>query len=27
VVSGIYVYSVHPTDGRTPKKGHFVIIK
>jgi hypothetical protein len=27
VVSGIYLYSVHPPDGRTPKKGHFVIIK
>jgi len=27
VVSGIYIYSVHPVDGRTPKKGHFVIIK
>ncbi len=27
VVSGIYIYSVHPPDGRTPKKGHFVIIK
>ncbi|HET9251870.1 MAG TPA: hypothetical protein VFP58_07120 [Candidatus Eisenbacteria bacterium] len=27
VVSGIYIYTVHPTDGRTPKKGHFVIIK
>lgn len=27
VVSGIYIYSVHPADGRTPKKGHFVIIK
>ena len=27
VVSGIYLYTVHPTDGRTPKKGHFVIIK
>ena len=27
VVSGIYMYTVHPPDGRTPKKGHFVIIK
>jgi hypothetical protein len=27
VVSGIYIYTVHPPDGRTPKKGHFVIIK
>jgi len=27
VVSGIYLYTVHPPDGRTPKKGHFVIIK
>lgn len=27
VVSGIYIYSVHPPDGRTPRKGHFVIIK
>lgn len=27
VVSGIYIYSVHPADGRTPRKGHFVIIK
>ncbi len=27
VVSGIYIYTVHPPDGGTPKKGHFVIIK
>ena len=27
VVSGIYIYTVHPPDGRTPRKGHFVIIK
>jgi hypothetical protein len=27
VVSGIYLYTVQPPDGRTPKKGHFVIIK
>ena len=27
VVSGIYLYAVQPPDGRTPKKGHFVIIK
>ena len=27
VVSGIYIYTVHPPDGSTPKKGHFVIIK
>lgn len=27
VVSGIYLYTVNPPDGRTPKKGHFVIIK
>jgi hypothetical protein len=27
VVSGIYLYTVHPPDGRTPRKGHFVIIK
>jgi hypothetical protein len=27
VVSGIYLYTVHPADGRTPRKGHFVIIK
>lgn len=27
VVSGIYLYTVSPPDGRTPKKGHFVIIK
>ena len=27
VVSGIDLYTVHPPDGRTPKKGHFVIIK
>ena len=27
VVSGIYLYTVHPTDGRTPQKGHVVIIK
>ena len=27
VVSGIYIYTVHTPDGRTPKKGHFVIIK
>lgn len=27
VVSGIYMYTVHPPAGGTPKKGHFVIIK
>ncbi len=27
VVSGIYVYAVSPPDGRTPVRGHFVIIK
>ena len=27
VVSGIYLYAVQPPDGRTAKKGHFVIIK
>lgn len=27
VVSGIYMYTVSPPDGRTPRKGHFVIIK
>jgi hypothetical protein len=27
VVSGIYIYAVSPPDGRTPARGHFVIIK
>jgi hypothetical protein len=27
VVSGIYLYAVSPPDGRTPVRGHFVIIK
>jgi hypothetical protein len=27
VVSGIYLYAVSPPDGRTPSRGHFVIIK